>query len=124
MNQPTRPIAIAHRVLAHEDFDQTAHILLQLLTNAQRQFPGAKRSLFLEIDGHRNSNGGFDDDMLELQSNFMQEFLLQFVTRVVTPLAEFQNTKPQNNVIPEELNLIRVDPPSAGTGGSEGKRRF
>ena len=124
MNQPARPIAIAHRVLAHEDFDQTAHILLQLLTNAQRQFPGAKRSLFLEIDGHRNSNGGFDDDMLELQSKFMQEFLLQFLTRVVTPLAEFQNTKPQNNVIPGEVNLIRVDPPSAGTGGSEGERRF
>ena len=83
-----------------------------------------KRALFLEIDGHRNSNGGFDDDMLELQSNFMQEFLLQFVTRVVTPLAEFENPKPQNNEIPAELHLIQVDPPSAGTGGSEMKRRF
>jgi hypothetical protein len=124
MNHPAGPIAIAHRVLAHEDFDHTAHILLKLLTNAQRKFPGVKRSLFLEIDGHRNSNGGFDDDMLELQSKFMQEFLLQFVTRVVTPLAEFENPEAQNNVIPEELNLIRVDPPSPGTGGPEVKRRF
>ena len=109
MNHPTGPIA--HRVLAHEDFDQTAHKLLKLLNNAQRKFPGAKRSLFLEIDGHRNSNGGFDDEMLELQSKFMQEFLLQFLTRAVTPLAEFGNPDPQNDRIPEELHLVKVDPP-------------
>ena len=126
MNQAARPIAIAHRVLAHEDFDQTAQILLQLLTKAQREFPGAKRSLVLEIDGHRNSNGGFDDDMLELLSNFMQEFLLQFLTRVVTPLAEIRNPNPQNHAIPEELHLVRVDRPSPfeGSGESGVKRRF
>jgi hypothetical protein len=124
MKNPARPIAIAHRVLAHEDFDRTAQILLKLLNNAQRKFPGAKRSLFLGIDGHRNSNGGFDDEMLELQSKFIEEFLLQFTTRVVTPLAEFENPKAQNNEIPEELHLIRVDPPSPGTGGSEVQRRF
>jgi hypothetical protein len=126
MNDPASPLAIAHRVLAHEDFDRSAQILLQLLNDAQRKFPGAKRSLFLEIDGHRNSNGGFDDDMLDLQSKFMHEFLLQFLTRAVTPLAEFENPKPQNNIIPEELHLIRVDraPPSDGSGESDGKRRF
>ena len=126
MKNPAGPIAIAHRVLAHEDFDRTAHILLQLLTNAQRKYPGAKRSLFLEIDGHRDSNGRFDDDMLELQSKFMHEFLLQFLTRVVTPLAEIKNPNPQNNVIPEELHLIRVDqpPPSDGSGETGVKRRF
>jgi hypothetical protein len=124
MKNPASPIAIAHRVLAHEDFDHTVQILLKLLSKAQREFPGAKRSLFLEIDGHRNSNGGFDDDMLELQSKFMEEVLLQFLTRVVTPLAEFKNPKPQTNVIPEELNLIRVDPPPPGTGGLEVNHRF
>ena len=126
MKNPAGPIAIAHRVLAHEDFDQTAHILLKLLGNAQRQFPGAKRSLFLEIDGHRNSNGGFDDDMLELQSKFIEEFLLQFTTRVVTPLAEFKNPDFQNDQVPEELHLVRVDrpPPSDGSGESGLKRRF
>src|SRR5436309_1176620 len=111
MNQPTGPIAIAHRVLAHENFDRTAHILLKLLNNAQRKFPAAKRSLFLEIDGHRNSNGGFDEEILELQSKFMQEFLLQFLTRAVTPLAEFENPNPQIDVIPQELHLVRFDRP-------------
>ena len=114
MNHPAGPIAIAHRVLAHEDFDRTAQILLKLLNNAQRKFPGVKRSLFLEIDGHRNSNGGFDDDMFELQSKFIQEFLLQFLTRAVTPLAEYENPAPHNDVIPEELHLVKVDPPLGG----------
>jgi hypothetical protein len=122
MKNPTDPIAIAHRVLAHEDFERTVQILLKLLNMAQREFPGVKRSLFLEIDGHRNSNGGFDDDMLELQSKFMEEVLLQFVTRAVTPLAEFENPAPQNNIIPEELNLVRVDPPPPTSGGVN--RRF
>jgi hypothetical protein len=126
MNQPAGHIAIAHRVFPHEDFDQTAHILLKLLRNAQSKFPGAKRSLFLDIDGHRNSNGQFDDDMLDLQTKFMREFLLQFLSRAVTPLAEFENPEPQNNSIPEELNLIRVDPPppSGRSGAPPSNPRF
>jgi hypothetical protein len=35
MKNPAGPIAIAYRVLAHEDFDRTAQILLKLL----RLFP-------------------------------------------------------------------------------------
>jgi hypothetical protein len=126
MKEPAGPIAIAHRVLAHEEFDQTAYILLKLLNNAQRKFPGTNRSLFLEIDGHRKPNGDFDDDMLELQTKFMDEFLLQFLTRVVTPVAEFKNPNPQNDVIPTELHLVRVDrpPPPDGSGESGAKRRF
>jgi hypothetical protein len=119
MNQPAGPIAIAHRVFPHEDFDQTAHILLKLLRNAQSKFPGAKRSLFLDIDGHRNSNGQFDEDMLELQSKFMREFLIQFLSRTVTPLGDLENPAPQNDAIPEELNLVRVDPPPPSRGSGE-----
>ncbi len=107
-------IAISHRVLAHEDFDRTAQILLSLLRNAQQKFPGAKRCLYLEIDGHRNSEGGFDHDMLDLQSKFMTEFLLQFLTRAETPLAVLENPNPQKNQIPDELHLIKVDPPASG----------
>lgn len=125
MKNPAGGIAIAHRVFAHEDFDHTAHILLRLLDNAQRKFPGAKRHLYLEIDGHRNSEGGFDDDMLELQSKFMAEFLIQFLTRVETPLGAFQNPNPQNDSIPEQLDLIRIDRPlSGGLGQSAIDSRF
>jgi len=114
MKNPSNNIAIAHLVLAHENFDRTAQILLQLLSEAQHQHPGKKRYLFLKIDGHRNSNGGFDDDMHELQSKFMAEFLIQFLTRVETPLGTFQNPNPQNDEIPERLDLVQVDRPAPG----------
>ena len=56
----------------------------------------------------------------------MQEFLLQFLTCAVTPLAEFKNPDFQNDQVPEELHLVRVDrpPPSEGSGESGVKRRF
>ena len=121
MKTPDDAIAIVHRVLAHEDFDETARILLKLLNDAQSKFPGANRYLYLEIDGHRNSKGGFDQDMLELQTKFMGEFLIG----ADTPLAKLKNPKPQNNEIPKELNLIKIDPPASGRPGqSRIKPRF
>ena len=125
MKTPDDTIAIAHRVLALEDFDETARILLNLLNDAQSKFPGAKRYLYLEIDGHRNSKGGFDQDMLELQTKFMEDFVIQFLIGADTPLAKLKNPKPQNNEIPKELNLIKIDPPASGGPGESGiKPRF
>ncbi len=101
MRGPADAIAIAHRVHAHEDFSRTAQILLVLLVKAQRQYPGKKRCLYLEIDGHRNSEKGFDDDMFELQIKFMAEFLIQYLTHAESPLGALENPNPQNNEIPE-----------------------
>ena len=125
MRDPADAIAIVHRAHAHEDFNRTAQILLVLLNKAQSQHPGKKRCLYLEIDGHRNSAGGFDNDMFELQSKFMGEFLIQFLTRAESPLGAFQNPNPQNNEIPESLNLIKIDrPPSDGPEEFKPKRRY
>jgi hypothetical protein len=107
-------MAIAHQVQAHEDFERTAQILLALLNKAQREHPGIKRCLYLEIDGHRNSEGRFDSDMFELQSKFMGEFLIQFLTRAESPLGAFRNPNPQNDEIPERLDLIKFDRPPTG----------
>jgi hypothetical protein len=125
VKDPADTIPIAHRVLAHEDFNRTAQILLVLLVKAQREHPGRKRCLYLEIEGHRNSEGGFDHDMFELQSKFMGEFLIQFLTHAESPLGAFQNPNPQNNEIPESLNLIKIDhPPSDGSDEFKPKRRY
>ncbi len=124
MKDPADAIAIVHRVLAGEDFNRTAQILLVLLNNAQHQHPGMKRSLYLEIDGHRDSKGDFDHDMFELQTKFMLDFLLQFLTRVEMPAGSIQNPNPQNNVIPKSLNLIKIDSPSDGQGESKKNPRF
>ncbi len=125
MKNPADAIAIFHRVHAHEDFIRTAQILLLLLNKAQRQHPGRNRCLHLEIDGHRDSKGDFDLDMHELQTKFMTEFLLQFLTSAEFPLCKIQNTNPQINEIPERLDLIKIDrPPTAGSDEFKPKPRF
>jgi len=103
------PVVIAHQVLAHENFDKAAQTLLSLLHCAQRQCPGAERVLYLDLEGHTNPDGGFDDDMYELQTKFMVEILMKFLTRAETPLGVYRNSMPQDNNIPEALNLIQVD---------------
>ena len=129
--QPTRDeIVLYHVVLAHEDFDRTAFNLLQLIQRAQREYPGQKRTLYLDIEGHRNAVGGFDQVMLELQSKFMTEFLIQFLSRVVMPLATLENPYPQKDEIPDELNVVSMDrkpgeePPDERSGGTKGHPRF
>ena len=125
MKTPDKTIAIYHRVFPHESFEDTVGILLQLLKKAQSDFPDAPRHLYLSIDGHRNSEDGFDDDMLELQSKFMVEVLIQYLSGADTPLAKVKNPKPQNNNLPSMLNLIKIDPPaSGGPGEPNTKPRF
>ncbi len=108
--QPSRDgVALYHVVAVNEGFDKAALHLLQLIRRAQQEYPGQKRTLHLDIEGHRNATGGFDQDMLELQSKFMTEFLIRFLSRVLLPLATLQNPQPQKNEIPDELTVISVD---------------
>lgn len=66
-----RAVAIYHVVYSHEGFEESAQILFKLVQRAQRVMPGKPRQLYLDIEGHRNSEGGFDADMLELQTVFL-----------------------------------------------------
>jgi hypothetical protein len=70
-----KAVALYHCVYAHEGFEQSAQRLFQLVHDAQQQHPGKKRVLYLDIDGHRTSEGGFDADMFELQDEFLLGFL-------------------------------------------------
>ena len=123
-------VAIYHVVYAHEDFERTAFNLLRLLQKAQREYPGQKRNLFIDIEGHRTAAGEFDHDMLELQSEFATEFLMQFLSRMVMPLATLENPRPQNDEVPGELTLISRDegsdhePPGESPGDSKPNPRF
>jgi len=98
-----RAVAIYHVVYSHENFDESAQILFKLVQRVQTAQPGKKRNLFLDIEGHRNSKGDFDADMLELQENFLPGFLAQFLAKIHCPLFRATNPKPQENEIPSEL---------------------
>lgn len=99
-------IAIYHRVMRRESFEVAAKDLFNLLINAQKQAPDQPRGLYVDIDGHRNESGGFDNDMYELQTEFGIGFLAQFFEEVHFPLCSLKNSRKQNNDIPEKLEII------------------
>ena len=98
-----RAVAIYHVVYAHEGFAKSAQALFRLVRNAQETAPGRKRLLFLDVEGHRNSEGGFDADMLELQNEFLTGFLSPFLSEVHSPLTNVENTRAQQDDVPPEL---------------------
>ena len=80
-----RAVAIYHVIYSHEGFDESAQILFKLVQRAQQTMPGKPRKLFLDIEGHRNSDGGFDADMFELLTVFLPDFLARFLTAICCP---------------------------------------
>ncbi len=98
-----KAVAIYHVVYAHESFEESAQALFKLIQDAQRLQPGERRKLFLDIEGHRTSEGGFDSDMYELREKFLLDFLGQFLSEVHAPLISLKNPKPQSDDIPPAL---------------------
>jgi len=98
-----RDAALYHVVYAHEGFEESARALFTLVRRAQAVKPGKRRRLFLDIEGHRNSNGGFDADMLELQKDFLVGFLAPFLSEMHCPLVILKNPRTQDDDIPDEL---------------------
>jgi hypothetical protein len=66
--------------------------------------PGRRR-LFLDIEGHRTSAGGFDADMRELQHEFLVGVLAPFLSEVHGPLGILKNPRTQDDDLPDELTI-------------------
>jgi hypothetical protein len=98
-------VAIYHKVRADEGFEASAETLFGMIREAQAISPGKRRILYLDIEGHRNTVGGFDGDMLELQKEFAMGFLAEFLSELRLPLFRVTRTTPQNNDIPEALMI-------------------
>ena len=69
-------VVICHRIMRRENFEVAAQDIIRLLRNVQKRNPDKPRVLYVEIDGHRNKDGEFDQDMWELQNEFGIGFLL------------------------------------------------
>jgi hypothetical protein len=102
-------VAIFHVVFAEEDFETAASTLFKLICEAQTAHPNRRRHLYLEIEGHRNENGGFDSDMFELQRHFLMGFLGRYLTELHIPLMAVQNNKLQLNNVPSDLSFLKED---------------
>lgn len=95
-------IALYHRVTPEDTFDVAAQMLFDLVLKAEADFPGQPRSLYLDVDGHRNAAGGFDPDMFELQKDFLIGHLIRYLSEVRTPMYHLTNPN-QVDDLPEDL---------------------
>ena len=102
-------VSLYHVVRSRENFETAAKALLDLVRAAIDRSPDEPRHLFLDIDGHRNSEGGFDHDMFELQQNFLIGWLMPFLSEATFPLGNVGNPKPLRNDLPEVLEITGED---------------
>jgi hypothetical protein len=94
-----KPIGLYHVVYPHEGFNEAATALFEVVRGAEQRSPGQRRVLYLDIDGHRNDEGGYDLDMYELQTHFVVDFLMPFLTESHLPIGlHIANPKPHNDV--------------------------
>ena len=100
-----KAIALYHVVFKDENFEKSADIIYDLVKYSQIKAPNAERHLFLDIEGHKNKKGGYDQDMFELQKDFILGFLLKYLTKASMPLIGAKNKK-QTNDIPEKLMIF------------------
>lgn len=101
-------VAIYHKIMRRENFEVAAKDIIRLLRNTQESAPGKPRVLYVDIDGHRNKDGEFDQDMLELQNEFGIGVLLQFFEEIHFPLIDVKNSKGQNNDVPDKLEIFKA----------------
>jgi hypothetical protein len=99
--------AIYHVMRAHETFEETAQALWTGVADAIRHTPGYTRYLVLEIEGHRNQEGGFDRDALEIQTPFVTGTLSPYLTEISMPLLHCRLKAVQRDDMPVEV-IIRA----------------
>ena len=109
-----KAIALYHVVYAHETFEDAAQAVFEMVQHAQREFPGRPRGLYLDIDGHRNSKGGFDAGMRELQQDYILGFLMPYLTEVAMPLGRYKRKSGtgQRDDLPDVLQIQPKDEPA------------
>jgi len=103
-------VSLYHVVAEDDDFETAANDVFDLLQEAQDRFPEWPRVLYLDIEGHLNSEGRFEEDMVELQQEFLIAAMGKFFTALALPIVAVVNPDNQVNDVPDELVL---QPPDA-----------
>lgn len=89
-----------------ETFEQAATKIYNLIYTMGKRYPKQKRTLIVEIRGHRNEEGGYDKDMFELQYEFLLKCMLPFVHNLHIPLISVKNEKQQQDLDSPKLMIF------------------
>jgi hypothetical protein len=103
-------VSLYHIVQEGDDFETAAHDIFDLLVEAQDEFPDWPRVFYLDIEGHVREDERLEEDMIELQQEFLIAAMGKFFTALALPLVAVVNPEDQVNDLPEELVL---QPPDA-----------
>ena len=99
-------VSIYYVVEPDTTFEQAALEVFALVKEAQERYPDWPRALYLDIQGHRGSFGGFDADFFEFQQEFLLGAIGPFLTAVDLPLTGgLINPEPQRNDLPDRLRI-------------------
>ena len=77
-------VALYHRVMRWENFEKAAKDLVSLVYAAEKKEPGKPRTLYLDIDGHRNAQGRFDADMRSSKRDSDCDFCFRFLRKFIS----------------------------------------
>lgn len=104
-------VSIYHVVAAEDDFETAAHDIFALLKETQERFPDWPRVLYLDIQGHLDDQGRFENEMVELQQEFLIAAMGKFFKALALPIIQVVNPEKQSNDIPDELVLQAPNTP-------------
>lgn len=98
-------VSIYHIVQSTDSFADAVRDTLSLIRDANTQFPGWPRLLYMDINGHTSSErSGFDDDFTEFQQELFFSTMAPFLTAFELPLTgALLNPEPQRNDVPDEI---------------------
>ncbi len=98
-------VSIYHVVAAEDTFDKAAQDLFNLIRETQSRYPDWPRVLYLDVEGHLDRLGRLEEDMIELQQEFLIAALGKFLTALDMPLVSVVNPEAQDNAVPDSLAI-------------------
>ena len=98
-------VSLYHIVGENDHFDKAAQDIFNLIRESQQKYPDWPRVLYLDILGHLDEKGRFEDDMVELQQEFLIAALGKYLTALDLPLVSVVNPELQDNNLPDSLAI-------------------
>ena len=98
-------LALIHSVKEHTKLEEAAQAIFEIVQKAEKEHPGKPRILILEIEGHRTEKNTFDTEMFNLQKNFIQKMMLQYLSEARMPLIDLKNKNKQRSDLPTGIKF-------------------
>ena len=93
-------------VTPEDTFHQAAQSAFAAMKDAQVRYPDWPRVFYLDIAGHINEYGNFEDDFVEFQQEFWFSAIAPFLTGFELPLTgALINPDAQRNDLPDVLTI-------------------